>query len=184
LYATEVLEQEHRVIERVLPVLEEAAGRIEHGRMLDDDIFPSIIDFLRVFADRCHHAKEEARLFPVLKQTGVIAEPGLIEELSEEHRALRAMVKKLAEYSVNLGEEESPGEIAAITRVFVKMLAVHIKKEDDVLFPEADRGLSQEAAAQQLEEDFRKIESRPPCQGALTRYEDLVAELEERLGLS
>jgi len=183
LYATDVLEQEHRVIERILPVLEEAAHRVERGRKLDDDVFPIIIDFLRVFSDRCHHAKEEARLFPVLKQTGVIAEPGLIGELSEEHRQLRAMVKKLAEYSENLGEEESPEEIAAITRVFVKMLAVHIKKEDDVLFPEADRGLSQEAAAQ-LQEDFRKIESRPPCQGALTRYEDLVAELEERLGFS
>ncbi len=54
---TEILMQEHRVIEQVLNCLEIIAQRAEADSKLDTDSANQAIDFLRNFADRCHHGK-------------------------------------------------------------------------------------------------------------------------------
>src|SRR3990167_4819561 len=133
MYATEVLKQEHRVIERMLPVLEEAAGRLAHGRNVDKDVFGLILDFMKTFADRCHHAKEEDRLFPVLEENGVDPEGGLIGALRDEHEEARKLVKALAAAIEEIGTEEAGTEIEAITRIYCKLLRMHMEKEDITL---------------------------------------------------
>lgn len=183
MYATEILRQEHKVIERILPVLEEAARRVERGHSLDADIFPAIIDFMRVFADRCHHAKEEEQLFPVLKQSGIDIEGGLVGALVEEHREARVLVGKLAEQVEKLGDSEAAAEIAAITRIYVRLLAMHIEKEDVTLVPLVDRTLKPEQQMS-LAVIFEDVEDEEPCKGSYDRYRELVAELEERLKIA
>lgn len=182
MYATEVLKQEHRVIERMLPVLEEAAGRLDHGRNVDKDIFPLILDFMRVFADRCHHAKEEAELFPFLEKSGVDAEGGLIGALKDEHEEARTLVKDLAAAVDNIGEEEAAAEIDAIARIYCKLLRMHIEKEDITLFPLTDRVLSARQQMQ-LAVVFEDVEDEEPCRGAYDHYRKLIGDLEERLGM-
>jgi hemerythrin-like domain-containing protein len=49
--ATEILMQEHRLIEQVLDYLEEAAGRLEDGEKIDPDFFIDAADFVAGFAD-------------------------------------------------------------------------------------------------------------------------------------
>jgi hemerythrin-like domain-containing protein len=183
LYATEILRQEHKVIERILPVLEEAARRVEHGRSLDADIFPEIIDFMRVFADQCHHAKEEAQLFPVLKESGIDTDGGLVGALVEEHREARALVGKLAGHAAKIDEVESAAEVAAITRVYIRLLKMHIEKEDVTLMPLVDRTLKPEQQMS-LAVIFEDVEDEEPCKGSYDRYRELVSELEERLEIA
>lgn len=183
MYATEVLKQEHRVIERILPVLEEAAGRLAKGSVVDEDVFPKIIDFMRVFADRCHHAKEEAELFPVLKEAGVDTEGGLIGALMDEHEEARALVGKLAGLSGSLDEEETAAEIDATVRVYSRLLRMHIEKEDITLFPLVDRTLSQQQQMM-LAVRFEDIEFEEPCKDSYDHYRRLVSELETRLGMN
>ena len=67
-YATDLLVEEHQVIERMLEVLNAAAQKLEDGKAVDPDFFMKAGDFIRNFADKCHHAKEENILFKVLPQ--------------------------------------------------------------------------------------------------------------------
>lgn len=182
MYATEVLKQEHRVIERIIPVMEEAADRLAHGRDLGDDVFPRILDFMRVFADRCHHAKEEDELFPVLEKNGVDTEGGLIGALKDEHTDARALVKKIDEALAGLaeGDSEAAGEIRAAVLVYADLLRMHIEKEDITLFPLTDRTLSAQQQMQ-LAVIFEDLEDEEPCQGAYDHYRQVVAELEAEL---
>ena len=73
---TEILMQEHRVIEQVLDCLETMAQRAEAGEGVDLESAKQAIDFFRNFADRCHHGKEEDCLFPLLEQKGFCGSKG------------------------------------------------------------------------------------------------------------
>lgn len=183
MYATEVLKQEHRVIKRILLVLEEAAWRVAHGRSIDPGIFPAIIDFMRTFADRCHHVKEEDELFPALGSSGMDTEGGLIGALIQEHEEARSLVKQMAAAVDNLAEEEAAAELDAISRIYVNLLSMHIEKEDVTLLPLVDRTLTQKQQMA-LAVRFEEVEDEEPCKGAYDRYRALVSELEERLDMS
>ena len=74
--ATDVLSSEHRVIERVLVSLEQAAQAVEAGASVRPGFFLDAADFIRGFADGCHHRKEENVLFTTMSQHGVLVEGG------------------------------------------------------------------------------------------------------------
>jgi hemerythrin-like domain-containing protein len=67
----EVLMHEHRVIERMLKVRTAVAQKTDIDEEVDADTFEKTIDFIRTFADRCHHAKEEGELFPLIERRGI-----------------------------------------------------------------------------------------------------------------
>src|SRR3972149_9067192 len=96
MFSTENLQQEHRVIERVLHSLETAAKKLEEGKSVSPDTFDKFVDFIRNFADSCHHGKEEENLFPVLEKFGVPKE-GPIGVMLLEHDQGRSFVKGLSE---------------------------------------------------------------------------------------
>ena len=81
---TEDLMTEHRAIERMLAILEAISGRLEEGEATDARHLEQIIEFLQVFGDRCHHAKEEDLLLPAMEDAGVPRE-GLIAALPTLH---------------------------------------------------------------------------------------------------
>jgi len=70
LSAAETLEEEHKLILRMLKALSTLQPRIEKGE-IDHDTLTSVVDFFRNYADKFHHAKEEAQLFPTLEKRGV-----------------------------------------------------------------------------------------------------------------
>ena len=61
---TDVLRDEHTIILRGLDLLEAAADRPEGGAAPPDGWWEEVLGWLRAFADRNHHAKEEDLLFP------------------------------------------------------------------------------------------------------------------------
>ena len=63
--------EEHRVIERVLDALEIAANRLFAGQVIPMDFFLKATDFIKNFADGCHHKKEEGVLFVALAANGM-----------------------------------------------------------------------------------------------------------------
>jgi hemerythrin-like domain-containing protein len=69
--ATDVLVDEHRVIERVLSSLEAGVDRLESGQPVRPEFFLSATDFIRGFADGCHHQKEEGVLFTSMEEQGI-----------------------------------------------------------------------------------------------------------------
>ena len=77
---TQILENEHRVIEQVLDCLDKIADRCETDGRLDAESAREAVDFFRNFADRCHHGKEEAELFPLMHARGFPQEGGPVKE--------------------------------------------------------------------------------------------------------
>ncbi len=92
------LMMEHRLIEKMLAVIQGELARASRTQTLDPDRVADIVDFFRVYVDRLHHGKEEDILFKSLQQKKLSEEDGrLMTELIAEHGAGRATVKALAE---------------------------------------------------------------------------------------
>jgi hemerythrin-like domain-containing protein len=175
--ATEVLKEEHRVIERVLAVLERAAARLEQGEEVPRELFPTAVEFIRGFADRCHHAKEEGSLFPLLEGKGVPRHGGPIGVMLSEHEEGRRWVALMDEAGVRYrrGEEDARRDLITGARGYSQLLRDHIGKEDHVLFPMADQVLA-ETDQTELLERFEAVEEEVG-KGAHSRYHHLAEEL-------
>ena len=174
----EDLEHDHRLIERVLVVLERAQQRFECGEDVSPDLLALALSFVRGFADGCHHAKEEQGLFPVLSRKGPMIEHGPVKVLSADHEAGRKLMADLERAIAAMREGKAEGRTEASTAiaVYTNMLRAHIDKEEQVLFRIAETLITEEEA-KSLEEHFERLEEQTGA-GAHERYEALVEEME------
>src|SRR5215831_17890661 len=102
--ATEVLMQEHRAIERMLNVLEFATNNLAAGAPVPCHVFAQALNFISVFADKCHHGKEEDTLFPVLATHDVPTAGGPIGAMLDDHTQGRAYVRAMRESLSNYAD--------------------------------------------------------------------------------
>jgi len=156
---TEILKQEHRVIEQVLNCLEIIAKQGEAEAKLDVGSANQAIDFFRNFADRCHHGKEEDCLFPMLEQKGFSPVEGPTGVMRQEHETGRQFIHAMEEAvsAVTAGDSQAMGAFASNARAFIQLLRDHIQKEDHCLFEMADQALS-EQEQQQVMDSFANVE--------------------------
>lgn len=165
---TDILREEHRVILRALDVLEAAAARLAAGQPLPNGWWPEIIAWLRGFADKTHHAKEESSLFPAMVKAGVPSAGGPVGVMLEEHERGRALVRAM--------EAGEPTARAAKATQFVALLREHIDKENGVLFPLADAVLD-ESAQRALQREFEAAEAELGQEASIPRAEAAVERL-------
>jgi len=171
---------EHRVIERMLNIVSKAADRLEKNEKVEQELWVSASDFLRNFADKCHHAKEEKLLFVKMMERGVSGEVGPIAVMLREHQDGRAHVRKITELST---EEMGPKEIQELlkhSRGYIELLTQHIQKEDRVLYPIANQILTSDDQ-EELQEGFEKVENEIMGAGTHERYHHMIEEWEEKL---
>ena len=182
--ATETLITEHRAIERMLAVLETAARRLDAGERPRPDLFREAVDFVRNFADRCHHGKEEDNLFPRMEARGIPRNGGPLGMMLWEHDQGRAHVGAIAGAidAYESGDQAAALVIAENARGYVELLQEHIMKEDNVLFPMADSVLSPDDQ-RELAARFDQIETQIMGPGVHERYHRLLDDLERELGL-
>jgi hemerythrin-like domain-containing protein len=140
---TEILMEEHRVIELVLACLDKSADAAFDSGRIDVASARDAIRFLRTFADACHHGKEEQRLFPAMEKCGLPPDAGPTAVMRHEHEAGRAHVRAMDEAVTGFekGDASASERFAFKARAFVDLLREHIAKEEQVLFPMADRML-------------------------------------------
>src|SRR5262245_28312717 len=124
--ATEILMDEHRVIEQVLCCLEKLARRSQIGGELDRTSAREALGFFRQFADHCHHGKEEGHLFPLLESRGLAREGGPTGVMLHEHEEGRRLIAAMAAAI----ERDSAKEFAPPAQAYVRLLREHIQKED------------------------------------------------------
>jgi hemerythrin-like domain-containing protein len=129
---------EHRLIERMLSVIKGVLAEIESKHNVDPVFVDTAVDFIRVYADRTHHGKEEDILFRELNNKQLTAEDRqIMEELIEEHLFGRQTTKALVEANTRYrnGDETALTDIAASLQTLTEFYPIHIKKEDKVFFP-------------------------------------------------
>ena len=71
---TAELSHEHLSIVKMIGILGKIAERLDAGGAVPPDDPARCVEFLRVFADKCHHAKEEDHLFPEMEKVGMARE--------------------------------------------------------------------------------------------------------------
>jgi hemerythrin-like domain-containing protein len=170
---TDVLRDEHHLILTALATLERAADRLAGGGTLPGGWWERMLDWLRTFADRNHHAKEETSLFPAIVKAGVPAEDGPISVMLEEHVRGRALIQAMA--------SAEAGERLAKAREYVSLLRDHIAKEDDVVFPLADSVLDERAVAA-VAREFEAVEVERGRDASPDHAEMVVKALGAALG--
>ncbi len=175
--ATDILMEEHRVIEKVLVSLETAANRLSAGQTIPMDFFFKAVDFIRNFADGCHHKKEEGILFVAMSANGLSQDSEPLSIFLEEHEDGRRLTRSMLEGAerVQGGDTASVQEVAQNALDYVMLLREHIQKEDHVLFPMAE-DLIPIAQHQQLMAEFNRIEHENEVHEKYLRIADELAK--------
>lgn len=147
---------EHRLIERMIALLGREAKRIRATGKADTDFVLAGIEFIRLYADRSHHGKEEEILFRELKTKPLSAKHRLVlEELEAEHVQGRKAVARLATVRERVikGEAAAIRDLAALLEDLAKFYPAHIEKEDRDFFLPCMDYFTEDERARLLEEE-------------------------------
>ena len=177
--AIEILEAEHRTIKRVLQAMDrfvEVQAQMPEAMRRTD--LKQFIEFIRLYADRIHHGKEEEILFERMVAAGFPTKSGPLAVMYHEHDQGRAFVKDLAEFGEQETEwsSEDQTRLAEAARGYAVLLRNHIQKEDNVLYPMAESGLPADAMAL-VDQRVEEFENSDPQRGEKLRLEALADEL-------
>lgn len=175
--ATEALKHDHEAVKLMMRIMETISARIRSGQKVQRQDLDNITDFLRVFVDRCHHAKEEQILFPVLEDAGIPKAGGPIGVMLAEHEQGREYARNISRNLINFeaADNSRAMELSNNMKTYIELLDEHILKENDVLFQMADKVLTAEVQ-EKLFDRFEELENKVI---GLGKHEELHKMLEK-----
>ncbi|HOY31228.1 MAG TPA: hemerythrin domain-containing protein [Bacteroidales bacterium] len=176
--ATQQLKNDHESITIMLSVMEQIYETIKRGESPDCGQLDSIIEYIRVFADLCHHGKEEDVLFPALVAHGMSMESGPVAVMLNEHQQGRYFVRLMADAldDYKKGNNHAVSVIGINALNYTILLRSHIEKENNVLFMMADKLLT-EKEQEIMAGAFEKIEVERMGQEKHEEYHRLLMSL-------
>jgi len=177
---TDILEEEHRVIEKVIKAMTILIKNLEMDKEVDVEVLRNIPEFMRVFGDKIHHGKEEKELFPLLGTKGVPLQGCPIAMLTHEHEMGRQLVKGLAEATAAYEKKDASAKALLLKQLtgLKNLYPDHIWKEDYLLFPMANKILNNDEQ-RELQVKFEIVEKEiGPDTHA--EYERLAEEIDKR----
>lgn len=128
---------EHRLIERMIRLMLKEYDRMEEDNRANVEFLNNALDFLEIYADRCHHGKEEDILFRELENKKLSSEHRrMMNELIEEHGIARNSVARLrhAKSKYAGGDLDQVDLIRSTTNDLIQLYPAHIIKEDKYFF--------------------------------------------------
>jgi len=161
--------EEHGWIKRLLALIPDIVGEIRTTSEIDTDLLLATVDFIRGYADRFHHMKEEDILFDYTDR-----EAEIVRVILEDHDRARGFVGA----AVRAIEESHRDDLCTNLTNYQELLIEHITKEDEILYPYIDRGLT----TSQVGEIFRRFEEVEStlADDISQRYERFIINLEGR----
>jgi hemerythrin-like domain-containing protein len=156
----DILVEEHKYIKIVLGEIRKQCITIVHGGKVDFPLFYNVIDFVRNFADKYHHKKEEDRLFNIMaEQLGLGVASGPIAGMLIEHDIGRAHIADLekALKDCENGNMDAKVDIIANAIGYEQLLLKHIDKEDNAIYRHAEKHLPKETL-EELDAEFEAVE--------------------------
>ena len=124
---------EHRLIERMIALMREQLELIDETGAIDPHFIDTATDFIRTYADRCHHGKEEDILFRELAKKDL--DPALkadMDGLIADHVYGRQTTGRLvaANAAYRAGDAGALTDIRSAIQTLVDFYPGHIAKED------------------------------------------------------
>jgi hemerythrin-like domain-containing protein len=177
---TEQLKEEHQAIKVMLRIAEKVCQKLESGEEVNPEHLEQIVEFIKVFADKCHHGKEEDLLFAAMEEAGIPRKGGPIGVMLTEHDMGRGYVRGMSEAvaKYKAGDRKASSAIVVNARNYIALLTQHIDKEDNILYPMADMHLSGERQKELLEE-FERVEREKIGVGRHEEFHRLLDRLKE-----
>ena len=177
---TRVMVEEHRLILRMVSLLEKSVQEMEAGNFRNWQFFLDAVDFIRNYADRFHHAKEEDVLFKALIAGGMPEQNSPVAAMHMAHDEGRAYVRGMedAARKALAGEAGQEAALAQNARGYATLLRDHIDKEDTILYPLSERILPEDVRPAMVEA-YRQAEAKTP--GLEERYRQMVEKYEAEM---
>jgi hemerythrin-like domain-containing protein len=159
--ATEQLIHEHEAVTLMLNVLRSASDKMLQNEVIPSGHLDDMVDFLKVFVDKCHHGKEENILFPELVKKGLSERSGPVAVMLAEHEQGRAIIREMTTgiEAYKNGDKDAVRNITDSALSYIQLLTQHIYKENNILFKMADDLLSPEEQEEALKR-FDELEER------------------------
>jgi hemerythrin-like domain-containing protein len=180
--ATADLKNDHESILLMLKIMMKISSLTKSEGIVDPVLIEKIIDFLKTFADKSHHGKEEDFLFPVMIKAGIPNEGGPIGMMLSDHTEGRGYIagiaSSLAQYKIK-PDTASLNGIALNMENYAELLSQHIDKENQILFMIADSVLT-EKQQDLLYEEFEKVEEERIGEEKFIEYHEFLQELKQR----
>jgi hemerythrin-like domain-containing protein len=165
------LVNEHVLIKRLVAMIPELIGNLDVASEEGRQTIIDSIDFIRSYADKYHHAKEEEILLKYFDEN-----LDIIQTIYEDHETGRAHVRAV----LKALDDRDKEAVSEHLNAYRELLTEHIKKEDEILYPWMDRNLS----ITQIGELFSKFSGKDEEFGdAPKKYEELINKLEENFKL-
>ena len=168
---------EHRLIERMIAAFQKELNKIKEKGDADLGFVDDVADFIRTYADKCHHGKEELILFKELENKPLSDELRKIcDELIEEHKLARETTGRL----VSAKEKYLQGDFDALNVLIkngeelIRFYPEHIMKEDQHFFIPVMKYFTQEEQDKMLEE-FNQFDQKM----IHDKYRGIVEEIEK-----
>ncbi|MDP1622488.1 MAG: hemerythrin domain-containing protein [Bacteroidales bacterium] len=173
--------KEHESVLKMLEIMESVSRMLNKGDHVPAGDLEAMLNFLRVFVDKCHHGKEENILFPRLVEVGIPNEGGPVGMMLHEHVIGRGYIAGFAAgiEKYKAGNKEAATEITENIRNYAGLLSPHIFKENNILYQMADMHLTPQdqtelvARFEKLEEEVVGPEKHEQFQQLLKRLTQL-----------
>jgi hemerythrin-like domain-containing protein len=177
---------EHRLIEKMLKTVEGEIGKIRSSMSVDPIFIDTAVDFIRTYADRTHHGKEEDILFAELGRKNLDPENRrLMEELVREHTQGRECVRALVEAKESFlsGDKGAWETVAEKLQWLAEFYPGHIVKEDRDFFPKTE-GYFKSSELEAMLSRFREFDANMIHEKYKRVVEELTREAPLRSSLS
>jgi hemerythrin-like domain-containing protein len=176
-YASEDLINEHEGILFGLKILEKMISLLQSNKKAEIADFGEMINFLKLFADKCHHGKEEGFLFPAMEKAGIPNHNGPIEQMLTEHAEGRKYISQMSE-SIS-GNSVNEKDLIQAAANYINLLRSHIDKENNILLPMGDKMIPEDVQAQLLT-SFEEFEEKVMGKGTHDKLHELLHKFETR----
>lgn len=176
-YASDDLRNEHDGILFGLKILERMIVLYKQTQSGDMDDFIEIVDFFRIYADKCHHGKEETMFFPAMENAGIDRMASLIDELLTEHIIAKRYLSQMVE-SIT-GDLINSMNLIKSSNDYVDLLRLHIGKENTVTFPMGDAMIPMKIQTDLLLH-FENFEETVLGRGMHMKLHDILNKFEDK----
>ncbi len=164
------LVEEHQWILRLLALVPTLIEHSDLSLETDQQRLRDAVDFIRSYADKFHHAKEEDILFKYFDES-----LDIIQVMFEDHKNARAHV--LAIHTAIEAQDKS--SLAVNLTAYAELLKDHIKREDEILYPWLDKQLTLQQIGQMFAQ-FAEIDVQ--FQAKAHECQQFIVALEKAYG--
>lgn len=176
-YASEDLMHEHEGVLFGLTILEKMAAMVKAAKKVETSDIGEMVNFFRLFADKCHHGKEENLMFPAMERAGIPNDGGPIGQMLLEHNEGR---KHIAEMAASIeGGTLKEDKFTQAAESYIGLMRAHINKENTILFPMGDKMIPTDEQKLLLEQ-FEEFEEKVMGKGTHEKLHGLLHKFEAK----